>query len=90
VASLFVYGSIEKDDNMVRIDAQLIDTKTKEVFKSFTVEKPAVEKNFFQVIDTISQRLTNFLIISKLIKENPVWAIPLSKFSKLSDTLLRG
>jgi len=79
VASLFIYGSIEKDDNEVRIDAQLIDTKTKEVFKSFNVKKPAGEKNFFQVIDTISQDLTSFLIISKLIKENPVWGrFPLS------------
>ena len=73
LANLFVYGIIEKADNEIRIDAQLVDTKTKEVLKSFTVERPVGEEYFFQAIDTLSRRLANFLVISRLIKDNPEW-----------------
>jgi len=38
VSTLFVYGSIEKSGNEVRVIAQLIDTKTKEVLKPFVIE----------------------------------------------------
>jgi AraC-like DNA-binding protein/tetratricopeptide (TPR) repeat protein len=79
LSTLFIYGSIEKAGNKVRVDAQLIDAKTKEVLKSFNTESPVAEENFFGVIDTISKRLANFLLISKLIKENPEWGrFPLS------------
>jgi len=71
MAELFVYGTIDKAGDKIRINAQLIDTKTKEVFTTFNVDKTAIDENFFQAIDTISQRLTNFLLISKLIKDNP-------------------
>jgi len=71
MAELFVYGTIDKAGDKIRINAQLIDTKTKEVFTTFNMDKTAIDENFFQAIDTISQRLTNFLLISKLIKDNP-------------------
>jgi AraC-like DNA-binding protein/tetratricopeptide (TPR) repeat protein len=78
-ADIYVYGSIEQAGPILRIDAQLIDTKTKEVFKSFKIEKSSSENNILPVIDTLSQRLRDFLLISKLIKENPEYGrFPLS------------
>lgn len=72
VADMYVYGSIAKAGKELRIDAQLIDTKTKEVLHAFQFEKPAGDENFFQAIDTISKNLGNYLLISKLIRENPI------------------
>lgn len=78
-STLFIYGSIEKAGNGVRVDAHLIDTKTKEVLNSFNTERPAEEGNFFEVIDTISKKIEDFLLISKRIKEYPEWGrFPLS------------
>jgi tetratricopeptide (TPR) repeat protein/AraC-like DNA-binding protein len=73
ISTLFIYGSIEKAGNELRVDAQLIDTRTKEVLKSFNIERPAGDGDFFQVIDTISKKMANYLLISRMIKENPEW-----------------
>jgi AraC-like DNA-binding protein/TolB-like protein len=70
-ADIFIYGSIQKAGSAIRVDAQLIDTKTKEVLKSFNVKGLSGGENAFQIVDTLSQRLRNFLLISKLINENP-------------------
>jgi tetratricopeptide (TPR) repeat protein len=71
-ANLFVYGNIKQAGSIIRVYAQLIDTKTEEVFKSFQIESAAKEENIFQVIDSLSGMVKDFLIISKLIKEgNP-------------------
>ena len=68
-ADIFVYGSIQQAGPAIRVDAQLIDTKTKEVLKSFSLDRPSIEKNIIQIVDTLSQRIRSFLVISKLIKE---------------------
>ena len=71
-ANLYVYGNIKQAGSILRIYAQLIDTRTEEVFKSFQIESAAKEENIFQVIDSLSGIVKDFLIISKLIKkENP-------------------
>jgi len=73
-ANLYVYGNIKQAGSFLRIYAQLIDTKTEEVFKSFQIESAAEEENIFQVIDSLSGMVKDFLVISKLIKEvNPVF-----------------
>src|ERR1035437_150430 len=68
-ADVFVYGSIVQAGPAIRVDAQLIDIKTKEVLKSFSLDRPSTEKNIIQIVDTLSQKIRSFLVISKLIKE---------------------
>lgn len=71
-ADIFIYGSIQKEYHSLRVDVQLIDTRTQEVFKSFNVDRPFGEENIFTIVDTISNRVRNFLLISEIIrKENP-------------------
>jgi tetratricopeptide (TPR) repeat protein/TolB-like protein len=71
-ANVFIYGNIKQAGPIVRVYAQLIDSKTEEVFKSFEVEDSAKEENIFSIIDSLSLMVKNFLIMSKLIKEgNP-------------------
>jgi AraC-like DNA-binding protein/tetratricopeptide (TPR) repeat protein len=73
-ASLFVYGSLKRAGPILRLDVELTDTKTSEVVKSFTIEGPFREESIFQLIDTISAKLQNFLLISKMIKEDAGWS----------------
>ncbi len=71
-ANLFVYGNIKQAGNTTRIYAQLIDTKSEEVIKSFQIESAAEEKITFEIIDSLSIMVKDFLVMSKLIKErNP-------------------
>jgi tetratricopeptide (TPR) repeat protein len=65
-ANIFIYGSINQAGSIIRVNAQLIDSKTEEVFKSFQIEGSFKEENIFQVIDSLSERVKNFLLISKL------------------------
>jgi tetratricopeptide (TPR) repeat protein/AraC-like DNA-binding protein len=68
-ANVFIYGSINRADSIIRVNAELINTKTKEVFKSFQIEGPAKEDEIFHLIDSLSVSVKNFLVMSKMLKE---------------------
>jgi tetratricopeptide (TPR) repeat protein len=68
-ADVFIYGNIIKSGNVIRLSAQLIDTKTEEIIKPFQIEGPSNEENLLHKIDTLSGMVKDFLIISKLEKE---------------------
>ena len=68
-ADILINGTIKQSKNLLRVNAQLIDAKTKEPFKSFELDGSGAEKDIIPVIDSLKQMLTNYLIISKLKKE---------------------
>ncbi len=70
-ADLFIYGSIQSAGSILRLDAQLIDTETREVLKSFEITGPYKESKIFEIIDSLRLEITDFLIISKFISEKP-------------------
>jgi tetratricopeptide (TPR) repeat protein len=70
-ADIFIYGSIQHAGSTVRLNAQLIDTKAEEVLKPFEINGPYNEKIIFDLTDSLRKQITDFLIISKLMKENP-------------------
>jgi tetratricopeptide (TPR) repeat protein len=66
-ASVYLYGSISKEGSAIRIIAQLIDTKTEEVFKSFQVD--GTSGKISPAIDSLSKMIKDFLIVSKLKRQ---------------------
>ena len=66
-ANVFIYGSIIKEGDKIRINAKLIDSKTEEVYKSFQIN--GIADKIIPTIDSLSIEVKNFLIISKLEKE---------------------
>jgi AraC-like DNA-binding protein/tetratricopeptide (TPR) repeat protein len=70
-AGIFILGSIKESGSTIRIDAELISTKTKEVLKSFEVTAPANGEMDFEIIDSLRKKVTDFLLISELITQNP-------------------
>ena len=66
-ANVFIYGSIKQAGSKIRINAQLINSQTEEVYKSFPLDGTA--ENILHTIDSLSRMVKNFLIISKLEKE---------------------
>jgi tetratricopeptide (TPR) repeat protein len=71
-AEIFVYGSIIKAGSKIRVNAQLIDTKTKESFKSFQVEETS-EENIIPLIDSLSAQVKNYLLITRLKKGQNIY-----------------
>ena len=67
-ANVFISGNINKVGNLLRVNAQQIDSKTKEIFKSFQIEGNS--EKILSVIDSISTKIADFLLITILRKEN--------------------
>jgi tetratricopeptide (TPR) repeat protein len=57
----------------LNISARLIDSRTTEAIKSFSLEGHFREKDIYRIIDTLSLRLMNFLIISELANQKPLF-----------------
>jgi len=68
-ASMFIYGSIKQSGTIIRLNAQLYDTKAKDDFKSFHVD--GTTENILHFIDSLSFMVKNYLIIAELQKEVP-------------------
>jgi tetratricopeptide (TPR) repeat protein len=68
-ASVFIYGNINAAGGKIRISAQLIDTKTAEIFKSFQME--GLLSGILQMTDSLASSVKSYLILSSLKKEIP-------------------
>ena len=66
-ANVFIYGTVNKNGEKIRIGTQLIDSKTEEVLKSFHLDGRA--DNVLNITDSLSFLLRSYLVISRLKKE---------------------
>ena len=67
--NVFIYGSINQSGSTVRVNAQLADSKTGDILKSFKKEGVSSDGNMFPIVDPLSEEIKNFLIISRLKEE---------------------
>ncbi len=65
-ADVYISGNIKRAGNTLRIYAQLVNSVTEEVFKSFQIESANEEAKVFQIIDSLSREITDFLIVTEL------------------------
>ena len=72
-ADIFIYGNIQKSGSTIRLNAQLINTNTNDVLKSIEIEGPYKADNILYIADSLRKKVIDFLLISKLIKENPIY-----------------
>jgi tetratricopeptide (TPR) repeat protein/TolB-like protein len=91
-ADVYIYGNILKSGSKVRLDAKLIDTKTGDILKTFEINGPFDDNAVFTLTDTLRNKLTDFLLVSKLVKENPGMQhnFPLPKSADALKYLLNG
>jgi len=68
---VFIRGNIIKDDSLIRISTQLVDSHSGDVFKSFRVEAPANRHMDFKFIDDLSAQVKDYLVLSRKQKELP-------------------
>jgi AraC-like DNA-binding protein/tetratricopeptide (TPR) repeat protein len=74
-ADIFICGNIQKAGSKIRIDATFFNTKTNEVLKSIEITQPYRQEIIFDLTDSLKKRVTDFLQISKLIKEYPIYQV---------------
>jgi AraC-like DNA-binding protein/tetratricopeptide (TPR) repeat protein len=67
-ANVFISGHLNKEGTTIRIYARLINSKTKDVFKSFQLEGNS--DKIMPVIDSLSSQIRDFLLITILKKDN--------------------
>jgi tetratricopeptide (TPR) repeat protein/AraC-like DNA-binding protein len=67
-AEIFVNGNINLVGEKIIVNAQLIDTKTQEVFKSFRFESSP--EKIMLAIDSLSAEIKDYLLITLLKKDN--------------------
>jgi tetratricopeptide (TPR) repeat protein len=68
-ANVFIFGSINQSGSTIRVNAQLTDSKTGEILKSFKKEGSFKDGSMFPIIDPMSEEIKNYLIISGLREE---------------------
>ncbi|MBN2863022.1 MAG: hypothetical protein JXN62_07665 [Bacteroidales bacterium] len=66
-ASVFIHGSIKQAGSTIRVNAQLLDSRTEEIFRSFQID--GSEDKILNIIDSLSAMVKDFLIISVMEKE---------------------
>ena len=68
-ANVFINGGINQSGSALRVNAQLTNSKSGEVLKSFKAEGSSRDDIMFTIIDPLSEEIKNFLIISGLKEE---------------------
>ncbi|MEN8227459.1 MAG: hypothetical protein ABFS38_04835 [Bacteroidota bacterium] len=71
----YILGNILKAGNKIRVNAQLVDTKTEEIYKTYEVDLNS-EDDIFAMADSLSGLIRNYLEIKKIIEEydSPVFS----------------
>ncbi len=64
----FLFGSIKEYGDVIRINAQIINSKTEEVYKTFMIEGDR-EQDLFSIIDTLSLQIKNYFQIKAIEKD---------------------
>jgi TolB-like protein len=67
-ANAVISGTIKRAGATIRVNAQLIDPKSEEVFKTFQIDGTS-ENEILSIIDSLSIRIKDFLLISGLEKK---------------------
>jgi tetratricopeptide (TPR) repeat protein len=68
-ANIYVDGNINQSGAIIRLNAKVIDSKSKVVLKSFQVD--GLAEKILPLTDSLAQMVKDFLIFSKLKKELP-------------------
>jgi tetratricopeptide (TPR) repeat protein len=88
-ADVFIYGNINRVGPKIRINTQLIDSKTEDIFQSFQLD--GNESEILPLIDSISSQIKNYLIISVLRKEiSPEFQTVFPKSAEAYKSFLLG
>ncbi|KPL14586.1 MAG: hypothetical protein AMS26_10200 [Bacteroides sp. SM23_62] len=87
----FVMGNILKAGDKIRVNAQLINAETEEIYKTYQVDGNT-EDDIFAMADSLSVMIKNFLEIKKLVEQydSPVIQTALTHSSEAFQYYIHG
>jgi tetratricopeptide (TPR) repeat protein len=87
----FIIGNILKAGNKIRINAQLINAETEEIYKTYQVDGNT-EDDIFTMADSLSRMIQNHLEIKKLVEQydSPAMRASLTSSSKAFQYYIHG
>lgn len=65
-SKIYVSGVISRAGDRSRVTAQLVNSRTREVIKSFQVEDYSDDYKIFGIVDSVSEFIKNFLVTEKM------------------------
>ena len=68
-ANVLIYGNMIKAGAKIRLNVQLFGSKRGEVLKAYELEGSDNEELIFRIVDSLKQRIRDFLIITELNNE---------------------
>jgi len=88
---IFIIGNILKAGNKIRINAQLINAETEEIYKTYQVDG-TTEDEIFSIADSLSEMIKNYLEIKKLVEQydSPAMRITLTNSSEAFQYYIHG
>jgi len=72
-ANTFILGSIKESGDIVRINAQLINSETEEIYKTYQIDGKT-EDDIFMITDSLSKLIRNYLEI-KVIDQDAMFHV---------------
>jgi tetratricopeptide (TPR) repeat protein len=87
---VFVHGIIQRTGSIVKISAQLKDTKTKKVLKPVEVVYDQGKDNLIDITDSLRKKIGDYLLLTKLLKENPGYGSHLTQSPEALQDFIRG
>lgn len=73
-AEFFITGSIQKFERQIRLDVHIVETKMSVVKNSVEAESRSdTEADLCSLIDTVRKRITESMLIAKIIRQNPYY-----------------
>jgi tetratricopeptide (TPR) repeat protein len=80
----FILGNILKAGNKIRVNAQLVNTETEEIYKTYQVDWDTAD-DIFTMADSLSGLIKNYLEIQKLVEQYDSPAIRGTFFTNSSE-----
>lgn len=68
-SKIYISGVVSQAGTRSRINVQMVNSKTREVIKSFQIENHSDEHDIFGMIDSVSILVKNFLVTTKMVIE---------------------
>jgi AraC-like DNA-binding protein/tetratricopeptide (TPR) repeat protein len=68
-SKVYISGVISEAGTKSRVNVQIVNSKTRKVIKAFQVEGESGGNGMFEIIDSVSVIVKNFLVTARMVKE---------------------
>lgn len=87
---IYIKGTLQKAGPIIKVVSQISDAKTKKVIKPFEITLPYNDTVVLIITDSLRKRINDFLLLTKLLKENPDYQSNLTRSPEALKYFIMG